>query len=198
MGSGETGRPESRGGFNMIGLASINNGVGKKVYLLQKQAYPDGSVEYDVQKYYFALIQDSRQETRNDYNPDGVFAVRLVRFTQKGIPILELLARIEDVEFLEVFTAGLPWKILIDIKTLQETSHFIPGADPSMWEVMWKVFKEKCLSKDEKDLAINRLNYYYKRGLIDKEDLDYYLEFIQNCKETSQKEETEVFDSIEN
>jgi len=182
----------------MIGLAGINSGVARKVYLLQKQAYQDGSVVYDVQKYYFALVQDSRQETREDYNPDGVFAVKLVRFTQKGIPVLELLSRIEDVEFLEIFTAGLPWKILMDIKVLQETSHFIPGADPAMWEAMWKVFKERPLSsEDEKDLARNRLKYYYKRGLIEKEDLDYYLEFIQNCKETSQKEETEVFLSIE-
>jgi len=181
----------------MIGLAGVQNGIAKKVYLLQKQVYPNGSFEYDVQKYYFALIQDSRQETRQDYNPDGVFAVRLVKFTQKGIPILELLARIEDVEFLEVFTAGLPWKILMDIKVLQETSHFIPGADPDLWEALWKVFKEKPLSEDEKDLARNRLKYYYKRGLIEKEDLDYYLEFIQNCKETSQKEETEVFLSTE-
>jgi hypothetical protein len=184
----------------MIGLAGIQNGIARKVYLLQKQVYPDGSVEYDVQKYYFALVQDSRQETRQDYCPDGVFAVRLVRFTQKGIPVLELLVRIEDIEFLEVFTAGLPWKTLMDIKTLQEISHFIPGADPGMWGVLWKVFKERPLSEDEKDLAKNRLQYYYKRGFIEKEDLDYYLEFIQNCKEPSQedqKEETEVFLSIE-
>ena len=164
----------------MIGIAYLKNGVAEDTRLLIKETDLDESVHYRVDSFRFGIVKDSRKETRGDYSPSGFYVVKLLRFAQRGFPILEILVKIENPRLFEIYTAGLPWKYLNALAKIQEMTNFVPGGNTTRWMLAWRIFKEAPLSEEEKPKALKLLDDYYADGFIDEEDWTYYTNYVQS------------------